>query len=465
MAYTDLPSLRAHMAASSTSHGASLQDANRSVRFDDIMNGTVLSGRRRELLGKSVLIAPKAQLASALALIDLDGVASRLVVCPPDFAPHRFESVIEQAEIDAIICDERTQEFGKHLLHFSCSPLTQVNDGISAPPRQTEWVMPTSGTTGAPKLVAHSLQGLLGAITKTLSRERPIVWATFYDIRRYGGLQIFLRAVTGEATLVLSDPEEPLPDYLSRCRAAGVTHMSGTPSHWRRLLMTPHTNSLALEYVRLSGEIADRAVLDSLRDAYPGARIGHAFASTEAGVAFEVTDGLEGFPLSFVGRGGEVEMRIEEGSLCIRSKRNAMRYVGRNDVRLHDEDGFVDTDDLVELRGDRYYFKGRRAGVINIGGLKVHPEEVESVINLHSDVRMSLVTARHNPIIGNIITARVMLKNRAEEMDLPARHVTLRNEILAACRERLESYKVPAMIDFTDSLEIIASGKLARNRA
>jgi acyl-coenzyme A synthetase/AMP-(fatty) acid ligase len=158
-------------------------------------------------------------------------------------------------------------------------------------------------------------------------------------------------------------------------------------------------------------------------------------------------------------------MRVEEGSLRIRSRRIATRFVGRNDIRLHDRDGFVDTGDLVELRGERYYFKGRREGVINIGGLKVHPEEVENVINLHSDVQMSLVTARHNPIIGNIITARVVLKSRGQETDLPARHIALRNEILTACREQLESYKVPAMIDFTDSLDVVASGKLARNHA
>ena len=109
-------------------------------------------------------------------------------------------------------------------------------------------------------------------------------------------------------------------------------------------------------------------------------------------------------------REARYELRIKDGSLRIRSARTATRYVGRDDIRLHDENGFVDTDDMVELRCDRYYFKGRRTGVINIGGLKVHPEEVESVINLHSDVRMSLVKARRNPIMGNIIVAYVVLK-------------------------------------------------------
>ncbi len=458
-------SLRDLVAASGASHGASLRDAGVAVAFGDIISGTILSGRRHELQGKSVLIAAKAQLASALALIELDGIASRLVVCPPDFTPYLLASVIEQADVDAIICDEGTQDCGANLARYVCSQLLQDDVDELTPRQRTEWVLPTSGTTGAPKLVAHSLEGLLGAIVKPPLQEQSIVWATFYDIRRYGGLQIFLRAVTGASTLVLSDADEPLECFLLRCRDAGVTHMSGTPSHWRRLLMSPHVNVLSLKYVRLSGEIADGAILDSLRVAYPDARIVHAFASTEAGVAFEVTDGQEGFPASFVDAGGKVQLHIKDGSLRIRSARTAMRYVGRDDIRLHDENGFVDTDDMVELRCDRFYFKGRRTGVINIGGLKVHPEEVESVINLHSDVRMSLVKARRNPIMGNIIVAYVVLKDGVEEPDSLGRHVALRNEIFAACRDRLERHKVPTTIDFVVSLDVIGSGKLARHHA
>ena len=81
--------------------------------------------------------------------------------------------------------------------------------------------------------------------------------------------------------------------------------------------------------MRLSGEIADQAILDNLHAVYPQASIGHAYASTEAGVGFEVDDGLEGFPASYLGgpRNG-VEMKIEDGSLRIRSPRTALRYLG-----------------------------------------------------------------------------------------------------------------------------------------
>ncbi len=162
--------------------------------------------------------------------------------------------------------------------------------------------------------------------------------------------------------------------------------------------MSPAIRTISPRYVRLSGEIADQAVLDNLRAVFPHASVGHAYASTEAGVGFEVNDGREGFPASMIGQAGTgVDMKVEDGSLRIRSSRNAACYVGANSAALKDDDGFVDTGDMVELRGDRYYFVGRRGGIINVGGLKVHPEEIEAVINRHPDVRMSLVRPKKSP--------------------------------------------------------------------
>jgi acyl-coenzyme A synthetase/AMP-(fatty) acid ligase len=465
MAPAESLSLRDLMIASRASGSAWLRGPEESVAFDDIIDGTIFAGHRSDLNGKSVLVAVKAPLKAALALIELDGVASRLVVCPRDFTPDRLASVIEQAGVDVIVGDEEAQDSKPNLQRYICAPLERAGGGEGGPRQRTEWVLPTSGTTGPPKLVAHCLEGLLGAVKKAPAPERPIVWGTFYDIRRYGGLQIFLRAVTGGSTLVLSDALEPPQDYMLRCREAGVTHISGTPSHWRRLLMSPRVDAPSIRYVRLSGEIADRAILESLRVAFPDATVAHAYASTEAGVGFEVTDGLEGFPASYIDAGGEVALRVEDGSLRIRSARTATRYVGRDDLTLFDDNGFVDTDDMVELRGDRYFFKGRRTGVINIGGLKVHPEEVESVINLHSDVRMSLVRARRSPIMGNVIVAYVVLKHGAAQSNSRDRHAALSKEIIAACQDRLERHKIPAVIDFVASLDLIGSGKLARSHA
>jgi acyl-coenzyme A synthetase/AMP-(fatty) acid ligase len=154
-------------------------------------------------------------------------------------------------------------------------------------------------------------------------------------------------------------------------------------------------------------------------------------------------------------------MDVKDGSLRIRSTRTAHAYVGRNAAALADGDGFIDTGDMVEKRGDRYHFVGRRGGIINIGGLKVHPEEIEAVINRHADVRMSRARSRRSPITGGIVVADVILADG----DASSRSNEIREAILADCRASLASYKVPAVIKFVASLDVTPAGKLARHDA
>jgi acyl-coenzyme A synthetase/AMP-(fatty) acid ligase len=232
--------------------------------------------------------------------------------------------------------------------------------------------------------------------------------------------------------------------------------------------MSQSIHAMAPAYIRLSGEIADQAVLDALHEAYPQAAIGHAYASTEAGVGFDVNDGLEGFPVAFTQREGvPVEMKVVDGSLRIRSQRTATGYAGPAPAALVDDDGFVDTGDMLEQRGDRYYFAGRRNGIVNVGGLKVHPEEVEAAINGHPKVLMSLVTARKNPFTGSIVVADVVLDRLglagAEESEPGC--AALKTEILEACRKSLDRHKVPVSIRFVPALDMTPGGKLRRFHA
>jgi acyl-coenzyme A synthetase/AMP-(fatty) acid ligase len=396
-------------------------------------------------------------------MIELDGVARRMLLCPPDLNPAHLDVLIADAEIDAVVTDEpesRT-DFGITRVVTAQLPLTPA--AAAQTERATEWLMLTSGTSGVPKIAAHTLEALTGAIVAEGPARGPApVWATFYDIRRYGGLQIFLRAILSGGSMVLSDPHEALADHVARLNARGVSHISGTPSHWRKLLMSSSAAQFAPHYVRLSGEIADQAVLDGLKAAFPQSSIGHAYASTEAGVGFAVNDGLEGFPADYVGvnRNG-VEMKIVNGSLRIHSKRTAHAYVGRNASKLAEDDGYVDTGDMVELRGDRYHFVGRRGGIINIGGLKVHPEEIEAVINRHPNVRMSRAKSRRSPITGGIVVADVILADGTD----PDRGKEIRDQILNQCRAQLASHKVPAVIRFVEALDVTPAGKLARTDA
>jgi acyl-CoA synthetase (AMP-forming)/AMP-acid ligase II len=125
-----------------------------------------------------------------------------------------------------------------------------------------------------------------------------------------------------------------------------------------------------------------------------------------------------------------------------------------------DTDGFVDTGDMVEARDGRYYFAGRREGIINVGGLKVHPEEVEAVIAEHPAVQMVRVRGRSNPITGAIVVADIVVRpDFKDSFDIVS------NEILTACRQALPLYKVPALLHDVSALDIAGSGKLMRRNA
>jgi acyl-coenzyme A synthetase/AMP-(fatty) acid ligase len=435
-------------------HGAAAR-----IDLASLAGASSLGGRLEALRGRTVLVAAKDQLTSALALIELDGVVRRMVLCPPDLSADHAPAVMRDSGADAYLTDAgATAVLGLEGLRVSSGPALQPLGFTRRQSHDTEWILLTSGTSGAPKLVRHTLASLTSAFTAQAAPAGPLVWGTFYDIRRYGGLQIFLRALF-HGSLVLASAAESTADFLARAAAAGVTHISGTPSHWRRALMSGATARISPRYVRLSGEIADQPILDSLRSAFPEATVAHAFASTEAGVGFEVRDGRAGFPASLVGAPGAIDIDVARGTLRLRSAGNATDYLGAQAPALKDSDGFVDTRDRVELRDGRYVFIGRSGGVINVGGLKVYPEEVESVINAHPGVRMSLVKARRSPITGAVVTAEVVLLEDAAGVQAEE---VVKGEILQACRRSLAAHKVPMTIRIVPALGVSESGKLVR---
>ena len=431
--------------------------------WGELAGGAAFAIPTSEFQGRSVIVATTSPLAAARAIIQLDGVARRMVLYPPDLSREHLDFVAEQAEADVIVtdCSESRQDGIEYIIPWD-GPRT-VEGIVRDKEAETEWVLLTSGTTGLPKLVKHTLATLAGAIAPRGASSEPIVWSTLYDIRRYGGLQIFLRAALTGTPLILSSSGEPIKDFLVRAGERGVTHISGTPSQWRRVLMSASSHTIAPVYVRLSGEIADHAILNQLQSQYPEARIAHAFASTEAGVVLEVKDGAMGIPVDAIRHTPNVEMKVEDSTLRVRSNRTAYAYLGKDALPLKDAEGFVDTGDVLELRGDRYYFAGRRDGTINVGGLKIHPEEVEAVLNRHPEVGMSLVRTKKSPITGGVVVADVVLKRPVQPKagDIQA----LQHDILKFCRKELALYKVPVGINFVLTLAVAETGKLIRRHA
>jgi acyl-CoA synthetase (AMP-forming)/AMP-acid ligase II len=460
----DGPSLWELTARPGLSRARHVADADGRVCLSDLIEASTIVAPMEALRGRCVLLSSRRQLPAVLAMLQLDGLAKRILLTPPDLAAEHLPAIAAEAGVDLVVTDGTGPAADGSLRIASITCGTVPTDAPYmrdlSHREASEWLLFTSGTTGRPKLVQHNLASLTGPLSDGPVVAADALWSTFYDVRRYGGLQILLRALLGGGSMLLSQADEPVGEFIARAGAAGVTHISGTPSHWRRALMSPASGAMRPRYVRLSGEVADQVILNNLAAAYPDAQVAHAFASTEAGVAFDVRDGLAGFPASLIGQtGGQADLRVVDGSLRIRSPRVASRYLGEAVLPV-DAEGFVDTNDMLELRGDRYHFVGRREGVINVGGQKVHPEEVEAVISQHPLVQMARVRGRPNPIVGTLVVADVVMRPDGQHA-----FATLKQEILDACRRVLPAYKVPAMLHHVASLDIAGSGKLVRRLA
>lgn len=400
-----------------------------------------------------VSIHDTGELAHALVL--LDGGVEAMLLASYSFAPDVVEALMATAGITRVVSDRADLA---HLAPLSPAAIRGPATG-KGEPVATQWLMTTSGTTGVPKIVTHSLASLTRSVRPGRPAQQP-VWGLLYDMTRFAGMQVGLQAMTGHGILAAIDRDAPLSAQVEEMVAAGVTHLSATPTLWRRLLMAPGVERLALAQATLGGEIAEQPVLDAIAARFPGVRLTHIYASTEIGVGFAVNDGRAGFPESYLSPEAPagLAMRVEAGMLWLRPpEHHRTRYLGDQQLET-DAEGYVRSGDRVELREGRAYFLGRDSGVVNVGGVKVYPERVEALLNAHPAVSLSHVGAKSSPITGNLLVATVV------PADPAADRAALKRELLSAAQATLEREAVPALWRFVDHLETNAAGKIVRSQ-
>lgn len=396
----------------------------------------------------------------APALVQLDGVASRLFLASPNLAFADVLALARQSKCDLLLGEDAPPASigaGFEYRRLPAEPdAGGPSSGGQAARSSTTWLLATSGTTGQPKLVGHRLASLTRTTKLDFERTASVRWGLLYDHARFAGLQVVLQSLLSGAALIAPDLRLELEQQLGHLVEGGCTHLSATPTLWRKLLMSANGLRLPLRQVTLGGEIVDQKVLDALRAAFPQARIVHIYASTEAGVGFSVADGKAGFPLAYLDKPPSgIELRVVSGRLLVRNTAVQSAYVGSGES-FADAEGFVDTGDAVELHGQRYYFLGRAGGVINVGGNKVHPEEVERVLLEHPRVAQARVSSRRSSITGALVVAEVVAAGATADS------TELRSSILKHCRDRLPRFQVPASIQIVEDLPLNASGKLSR---
>ncbi len=319
----------------------------------------------------------------------------------------------------------------------------------------TRWVIPTSGTTGKPKLIAHTLQSLTRSVKPPTDRLRRIRWGLIYDPTRFAGIQVMLQAIAGDSTLLAPNTGIPFDETVSFLADHGCNALSATPSLWRKLAYSGALSKLDLDIVTLGGEASDQKILDRLKAEFPKATIRHIYASTEAGVGFSVADCKAGFPIDYLHApppGVELSVR-DDGMLLLRTAGYEQR-LNEGDQSMDDQ-GWVVTGDLLEIQGDRCYFQGRANGAINVGGNKVQPATVERVIADIPGVMAVRVFGKSSPIVGSLVMADVVAEQGYDEKELKRR-------ITEQCRKQLNPYETPAILSFRQDLELTTAGKIAR---
>ncbi|MCK1387646.1 class I adenylate-forming enzyme family protein [Bradyrhizobium sp. 21] len=324
--------------------------------------------------------------------------------------------------------------------------------------REPSMLIPTSGTTGPPKWARHALSSMIeSTAVRTASLVGQRFLLTFHGAS-FAGLQVLLSAASagGEICGLASPGMERLAKLALEYPP---TVVSGTPSFWRNFLLTMgnRASSLPIRYITLGGEIVDQAILDLLRKKFPHAKMKHVYASTETGPLAHVEDGLAGLPAEWLHRDDlGFQLAIRQGCLCVRSKHLMTGYAnGRGDRDRFDQDGYFSTGDKVKVNGDRIVFEGRADAIINVGGAKVSPEELEHSLVAMPGVVDVIVYGLPNPVTGFVVAADVVLDGNTDP-------TSFKTNALSALGARFDRYKIPRRFRIVESLHRTEAGKLER---
>ena len=299
----------------------------------------------------------------------------------------------------------------------------------------------TSGSTGKPKAAVQSTERFLAKFSKPGRRLRTLAFLRFDHI---AGLDTLFYSLASGGALILTRERDP-DSILALIDSHHVEVLPSSPSFLRLMCLSGSDEGRdlsSLKIITYGSEPMDPQTLSLLNSRFPNLQISQKYGTTETGSPKSISRGNDSL---WIKLGSGVETKIVADTLWIRSEGTILGYL--NAPSPVDAEGWYNTGDLVDVDGEWIRFRGRASDVINVGGEKVAPAEVEQTILELDFVQSAVVEGEKHALMGQIVTARVSLTNA-----MPATEAV--KQIRSHCSSRLARYKVPVKIGVVDEVLI-----------
>ena len=426
---------------------------DKSVTWAALQELAVAIQQKHDIAARRVGLSFDASAEACAALAVFDDLQCDTFLLDATLSESRMLDLAREFRLGALVTpssDKRCPDLAVYRLH-----------GEAGPSGQSTITILTSGSTGKPKAVRHSWAGLMRPVRQTV-KHSAARWLLTYRPHLYAGFQVVLQCFANCGTLVIPDPSADPLQVVRLMLSAGVQYVSATPSYWKRILVLcsrEQLREIPLLQLTLGGEIVDQTLLDELKRTFSRARIVHIYATTELGRCFSVTDGVAGFPATYLDgiSGDGVCLKVHDGELLVRSANAMLRYdalfSGQSDSKE-----WVETGDLVEMSGGRIHFVGRKGDIVNVGGQKVHPFEIERVIRVIPGVADARVFGRRSSLMGQVVACEVV-PDKGQDPN------ALKEAVTQACRSRLSPAQQPRFVQMVTHIDLSGAGKTLRGIA
>jgi long-chain acyl-CoA synthetase len=365
-------------------------------------------------------------------------IQNNYVVVPFDIN-HREKNTkkYEIAELDYIIRvnDEKNISIdklsGKPLKHDLYKKLFYLNHpGL---------VLFTSGSSGTPKAALHNFTLLLN---KFKTKRKALKTINFLLFDHWGGLNTLFHIMSNGGGVVIL--QNRTPDYV--CELIDkykVELLPTSPTFLNMLLISRAYERFSIDSLKIisyGAEPMPEVLLKNLNKLFPNIVLQQTYGLIELGVMRSKSEGNGSLWVKIGGEGYQV--RVIDNMLEIKSESAMLGYL--NAPSPFTEDGWFITGDSVEVNGDYFRILGRKSELINVGGEKVYPQEIENIILDIEGVNDVLVYGDHNPLTGKVVCAKVFYVGDLLKKELI-------NKIRSRCRSKLETFKVPVKLEIVDN--------------